>query len=106
MTTVRVKGREIEFADGSKLTVPPLSLASVETLQERLANYKGGMGDVSLVIDALHASLVRNYPEMTRQQVAELVDIANMQDVMFAVMNVSGMQTKVNPSGETAGESH
>ncbi|MBV8061455.1 MAG: hypothetical protein JO253_08050 [Alphaproteobacteria bacterium] len=105
MTTPRVKGTAIDFADGSTLIVPPLSLASVEALQDRLVNYKGGLGDVSVVIDALHASLKRNYPDMTRDQVAELVDIANMQDVMLAVMNTSGLKSKGDAAGEAKGES-
>jgi hypothetical protein len=98
--TVKVKGVEIEFANGLTLVVPPLSLAAVESFQDRLTAYSGGLSDVTLVIDALHASLKRNYPEMTREEVAETVDIANMQQVMFAVMNVSGLVKKEDESGE------
>lgn len=96
---VRVKGTEIEFADGPRV-VPPLSLASVEALQERLSTYSGTLADVSIVIDSLHHALKRNYPELTRAEVAELVDMGNMQEVMEAVMNVSGLREKAGGSGE------
>lgn len=103
MTIARVKGQEITFSNGDILTVPPLSLAAVEKFQDRLEKYSGGLGEVSLVIDALTSALNRNYPEMTRDQVAELVDISNMQEVMFAVMNVSGLVKKAgDESGEAA----
>jgi len=101
MNTPRVKGIEVTFSDGQTLIVPPLSLAAVEALQGRLAKYNGDMSDVGLVIDALTSSLKRNYPEMTRDSVAELVDISNMQDVMYAVMNVSGL---VKKDGDKSGE--
>ncbi len=101
MNTPRVKGQEITFSNGDVLIVPPLSLAAVERFQDKLTNYRGGLGEVALVIDALTSALNRNYPDMTREQVAELVDVSNMQEVMFAVMNVSGL---VKKAGDTSGE--
>lgn len=84
------------------MVVPPLSLASVEALQDRLTGYgTGGMGDVSLVVDCLHHALKRNYPELTREQVGEMVDMDNMAEVMDAVMNVSALKRK---AGEVSGE--
>ena len=86
-----IKGKEIEFSDGGKRIVPPLSLGAVEAFQEKLKGYSGGMGDVGLVIDVSHAALTRNYPGITRTEVADLIDLSNMNAVMFAVMNVSGL---------------
>lgn len=96
---VKVKGVSIEFADGP-LVVPPLSLASIEELQPRLALFNGDIGSVGIVIDSLHHALKRNYPTITREEVGELVDMGNMQEVMDAVMNVAGLRAKAGASGE------
>lgn len=99
---VKVKGVTIEFANGP-MVVPPLSLASVELLQDRLTNYSGTLKDVTLVIDSLHAALKRNYPDIAREEVADMVDVSNMKDVMMAVMNVAGLVKQGGESGEVAG---
>lgn len=97
---VKVKGVVVEFADGP-LVVPPLSLASVEALQDRLSGYgDGGIAQVSLVIDSLWHALKRNYPDLTRDQAADMVDMENMGEVMDAVMNVAGLKRKAGDSGE------
>lgn len=95
--TARIKGIEIEFADGTKLIVPPLNLASIQLLQDRLATFKGGMdaASIDLVVDATMMALARNYPDLTRERViTDLIDLGNMEDVMAAVMDVSGLKRK------------
>lgn len=102
-STPRFKGIEIEFADGTKMTVPPMNLATVEVMQDRLAAFKGGMDSVSiaLVVDVTLASLQRNYPDITRERVMnELLDVSNMEEVMAAVMDVSGLRRKEQAMGE------
>lgn len=96
---VKVKGTLIDFPDGAR-TVPPLSLASIEALQDRLGSYTGTIADVSIVIDALFHALKRNYPAITRAEAAEMVDVGNMHDVMMACMSVSGMLKKDDKPGE------
>lgn len=88
--TLKHKGTPIDFAVGT-LIVPPLSLAFVEENADRIAAFGGGLGDSKLVVDCLYAALVRNYPDVTRPYVADLVDLGNLQDVMGAVMKVSGL---------------
>lgn len=102
-STPRFKGIEVEFADGTKLIVPPMNLATIETLQERLSTFTGGIDktSISLVVDATLASLQRNYPEITRERVInELLDVSNMEEVMAAVMDVSGLRRKEQAQGE------
>lgn len=99
--TPRIKGTEIEFPDGQKLIVPPLSLGAVVVLQERLQEYDGAsLKSVAVVIDALTMALNRNYPEITKEQAAEMVDLSNMNEVMLAVMSVSGMVGRGDSLGE------
>lgn len=91
----KIKGITLELA-GVDFVVPPLPLGALESLQERIESFTGGLdkGSVATVIDCLHASLRRNYPEISREDAANLVDVANMGDVMQAVMDVSGMRRK------------
>ncbi|HEY5581351.1 MAG TPA: hypothetical protein VIK56_09335 [Rhodoferax sp.] len=91
----KIKGITLELG-GEEFVVPPLPLGALESLQDRITGFTGGLdkGSVATVIDCLHASLKRNYPSFTREEVANLVDVANMGDVMQAVMDVSGMRRK------------
>jgi hypothetical protein len=101
---MKIKGIEVELS-GEKFVVPPLSLASLEDLQDRLSNFKGGVDkeSVSTVIDAAFQALKRNYPDMTRERVREMIGLENMADVMMAVMDVSGVKRK-KLEAETLGE--
>ena len=88
----KIKGVALTLA-GAEYIVPALSLGALELLQDRIEAFNGAMTkeSVATVIDCLHAALGRNYPEMTRAQAADLVDVENFSEVMGAVMNTSGM---------------
>jgi hypothetical protein len=101
MTNPRVRGVTIQFPDGP-LVVPPLNLRSVRELKSRIVTFTGTLDDMDVVADVLHAALLRNYPEMTMDQVADMVDVGNMGEVMQAVMGVSGLVPKDGASGEAA----
>lgn len=101
----KIKGILFDFG-GESLVIPPISLGALEQLQERIGSFTGDVTDsqqVGTVIDAAHAALQRNYPEMTRAQVANLIDVANMGDVFTSLMDVSGMRRKALESGEIQG---
>lgn len=100
----KIKGVNVEFSDGKTLVVPPLTLGAVELLQDRLATFKGGLDkdSIALAVDATLMALQRNYPDMTRERVADLVDLSNMSDVMEAVMDVSGLKRKAQASSGEA----
>lgn len=88
--TLKHKGTPVEFAIGT-LMVPPLSLAFIEENMERIGSFSGGAGDAKMVVDCLHAALARNYPGIKREDVADLIDLGNMDAVMDAVMKRSGL---------------
>lgn len=101
----KIKGIAIDFG-GTTMIVPPLSLGAMQQLQEGLANFTGDIRDpaqIALIIDATHAALRRNYPELTREQAAEILDLENMSDVMQAVMDVSGLKRKAKEA-DASGE--
>ena len=80
-----IKGIETDIG-GTKFTVPPLSLGAVERFQDKFAAPTG-----SDIIDISLAALRRNYPALTRDELAELIDVENVQRVMEAVMQISNL---------------
>lgn len=97
VTTPRVKGTPIELG-GETFVIPPLSLASIENHGDQIASSKlmaadpsamMNKGTIGLVIDLAFESLQRNYPDLTRAQVADMIDISNMQAVFEAIMMIS-----------------
>jgi hypothetical protein len=94
---VTIPGIQFDFGGGQCYVVPPLSLGALEQLESRLGALQLGSMDrasVATVVDATHAALRRNYPALTREEVAELVDLSNMADVIGCVMDVAGMRRK------------
>ncbi len=97
--------------DGVKMTlagveyvIPPLNLNALRTLQTRLQEFTGGVdvASVDLILDSTLAALKRNYPDITAEQIGEMVDVGNMHEVFQAVMDVSGLARKAQSvaSGE------
>lgn len=102
MPLVKHKGIPVQLGERSFI-VPPLALGALEQLQDRIADFKGDIRDasqVATVLDAAHAALKRNYPDVTREEVADLVDVGNMAEVFEAVMDVSGLKRKELEAGE------
>lgn len=100
----KIKGIEFTFADQTYI-VPPLSLGDLELLQERIATLQVGATDpksISTVIDTTFAALKRNYPEMTRETVAAMVDLENMGEVLECVMDISGAKRKEGEAAKKA----
>lgn len=81
---------------GLSLVVPPMSLGALEQMQDRLTSFAGEFdkASVSTAIDSLHLCLKRNYPEMSREEVADLIDVGNTNDIMLAVMDANGYRRK------------
>ncbi len=102
MQMTKHKGIPVQLGE-TTFVIPPLALGALEQLQDRIAAFKGDIRDatqVATVLDAAHSALKRNYPEMTRDEVADLVDVGNMAEVFEAVMDVSGLKRKELEAGE------
>lgn len=103
MPVVKVNGILLELS-GEMFVVPPVPLGVLEQMHEPIKAVNGDisdLGQVSTIIDVTLAALRRNYPDLTRERLADLLDIGNMVEVFQAVMDVSGMRRK---SLEAAGE--
>lgn len=90
---------------GERLLVPPMSLGALELFGDQLVTLRADPTNpeaVRTIIDVTLSALRRNYPDITREEVSELIDVGNMETVMLAVMATSGLQDKVEgePSGE------
>ncbi|OQW33936.1 MAG: hypothetical protein A4E20_11955 [Nitrospira sp. SG-bin2] len=96
-----IKGKEIELG-GKIYVVPPLSLGKVEYFQDQLINFTGGIDpqSVKLVAEVTHAALLRNYPDMTLEEVKDVLDLGNMVEVFQAVLQVAGFVPVVTAPGE------
>jgi len=95
----KIPGIELDFGGGQIRLVPPLALGDLELLQDRIqamqaAGSAVNKESIGTVIDATHAALKRNYPEVTREEVGELVDVGNMFEVMQALLDVAGVLRK------------
>lgn len=102
MTVVRIPGVEFPFP-GKPLVIPPLALGDLEQLLDRINLVMAGSMDkdsIATVIDATHAALLRNYPDMERKEVADLLDLRNMRDALDAVMGASGLEVSEPAPGE------
>ncbi len=79
-----------------ELIVPSLNFDSLKVLQTRLHKLGDGPDAESMetLVDALEQALARNYRSIPRWLITQTVDIANMGDLMLALMNVSGMKAR------------
>lgn len=90
------RGTELVI-DGKSWVFAPLSLGALEKLQPALESFDGE--SITTVIDTAFKSLKRNYPDITRDEVADMIYLDQMKEVMDAVMNVSGLTSKGEDSG-------
>lgn len=85
--------------DGQSFVFAPLSLGAVEKLLPALQGFKPN--DVGTVIDVAFKSLKRNYPDITRDDVADMIFMDQLEEVMGAVMSVSGLKNNKSGEGES-----
>lgn len=91
MAFVANPGTRIELG-GKTYVLPPLSIGQMEQLTpEDLAAIGEGQshGKLKMVGDLVHAALLRNYPEITRDDVVRNLDAANMMEIVGALMRIS-----------------
>lgn len=96
MALVNIPGIPFTLA-GREYIIPPIALGPLEQLQKGIGEFTGNpfdTGQVCMVIDATFAALKRNYPDITRDQVADMIDVSNMAEVFQSVMDISGIRRK------------
>lgn len=98
MGTPKHKGVSVELG-GVVYIIPPLTLGRLSFFRDRLEAIGDNINPMdpvfqSLAIDVIHAAVVRNYPDMSRDDLAELVDLGTMSDAWMACLDVSGIRRK------------
>lgn len=95
------RGTEKQIA-GYKLIFAPLPLGAIEKYQDQLSGHNV---PISTIIDVAHISLKRNYPDITREFIAdEVIDLANMEEVLSVVTGTSGLTHTGEHVSEQPGE--
>lgn len=84
------------------LIVPPLNLGSLRKLKGRLDGFgkNPGTEDMETLCDAIQEALNRNYSGVPRWLIEQTIDVANLYEMMAAVMDVSGMRRKEIEAGK------
>ena len=90
---------------GQDWVVPPLTLGQLRRLMPKvreLTEIGASMGEaqISVLVDIVTAALQRNYPEMTTDQVENLLDLGNASAVLNGVLTGSGLKSGGTPVGE------
>jgi hypothetical protein len=88
---ILVPGKEVNLA-GRLLIFAPLNAAAVKLFRDEIkAVFVGSLPDIELVAKLALASLQRNYPGITLEDVEQLIDYDNFFPVWEAVLNMSGL---------------
>ena len=85
--TVRMGGRDLVLA--------PLNFRQLRvTLKEAIQNLQAP--DVDVRMDSIeliiHGSLSRNYPDMTLDEVRDLIDMQNVWSLVQAILEIAGLK--------------
>lgn len=93
---------------GVEYIVPPLSFRKVKQLQPEIdklsqinaASVTANSSEATeVMIKIIHSALQRNYPEITIDELEDMLDLANVRTIIQAVMGISGFV----PGGAVAG---
>ncbi|WP_423396025.1 hypothetical protein [Burkholderia sp. LMG 21824] len=96
---------------GRTFVIPPLNFKLLQTLAEPLAVVNKGGSFVSdpetraAFVTVILASINRNYPDVTNDQLLDLLDVANAQSAMLALLGISGFKAKAANGDAGTGES-
>jgi hypothetical protein len=79
---------------GQDWLVPALTLGQLRRLDAAIKALTSGDSEKVLngVCAIVAAALSRNYPDMTEQRVEDLIDLANRDEVVAAVLGNSGLK--------------
>ncbi|WP_310613735.1 hypothetical protein [Limnohabitans sp.] len=93
-----IPGVEFNFGGERVYTIPPLTLGALQRLQHKLSELSAMSAldpqAISIITEATHVALLRNYPNMTVDELSELLDVSQLGDVLSALLDVSGLQRK------------
>jgi hypothetical protein len=98
-TGIRFDGERLKLGD-RECVVPPLNWRRIRKILPILGRMKditagGGLTITEPMLDdsvtVIYEAVSRNYPDITRDELEELVDLVNAPKVIMAVMGLSGL---------------
>ncbi len=104
--TKQIEGMTIKLG-GDDYIVPALTIGQVKRLRNDIQNIniaEDGQiteGMISAAAKVVHAALSRNYPDVTIEQVEDMIDLRNIRPIIDAVMGISGFKQAGEAMGET-----
>jgi hypothetical protein len=90
---------------GRDWLIPPLTLGQLRRLMPKVRQLSDigatmGENEIDVMVEIVTTALQRNYPELSPQEVEDLLDLGNAAAVLNAVLTGSGLK----PAGTLAGE--
>jgi ribosomal protein L18E len=93
---MQFEGKTIK-AGGKEWIIPALTFKQLKRLRDKLSKLSiksNGIPEpeqLDVIVEVVHASLSRNYPEVTLEEVEDMIDMDNVLTVLGAVMGQSGL---------------
>lgn len=81
---------------GREFTLPPLTLGSLKRIGNKISTLTNidsipNEEQTDAICQIVLASVNRNYPEITQDELLEMIDLGNLKDIFEAVLGVSGI---------------
>lgn len=97
-----IEGKTIRMG-GKDWIVPPLNFRALKRFQKEIGSLNlAELAQSEKVEEIVLAALNRNYPELTLDQLQDMLDMGNVVEVTMAVMGVSGLEARKPGEGEAA----
>ena len=100
MAEAKHEGLKINLG-GEERVVPPLSFkrlrnlkAEMEVIQTVQTGTELTDEQAGAMIKIVHAAITRNYPDMTEDELSEMLDLGNIGKITKAVMGQSGFEAR------------
>jgi hypothetical protein len=107
MPETRFPGKVINLG-GVDYVVPAIALGALKLLAPRLATLDlGATGmptaeDLDTIVDMTLAALNRNYPEMKRKELEDLIDLGNLKEIVDVVAGQSALVARGKAAEQTS----
>lgn len=93
-----IDGKHVRMG-GKEWTVPPLNFKALKKYGPILnTKTPQQLVEEGQVVELIHAAMLRNYPDLTVDELEDMLDMGNIMEVTMTVMGVSGLVAK--PAGE------
>jgi hypothetical protein len=105
----RFAGRQVTLG-GIEYTIAPLNVGALKRLAPQFQSMATLVGLPTIeqwddMLAVFLAAFHRNYPEMTKEQLEDLVDVGNFAEIAESVMRVSGLVKREGESQPGAASS-